>query len=308
MAHFDFTRPGCVWTGSPALLTAEIADLDSKTKRALNGDDGGTWAPTTTIVVGGQGLEVTGVFISSECQGLELTSGEIVVYSGAQININSGGEIELTGDLKVNSGGNINVLSGGEIEVRSGALIDAQAGSTLSLAGAIDIESGGILTVKTGASLGILGTATLLIGSTAFLTINAGATVAIAADVTQTGKVTHSGTGGRTVKRVTTINNASASVGVGDADYVLWNVTTGSNYDLTLKNGTGPAPQQGESIEVRIDGSSAGEHTVIDESTGLAIYNFTPGADSFRTGVKFVYVNSLWRAWGGLFECYTSES
>ncbi len=307
MAHFDFTRVGGVWSGSPAVTTAEMADIDSKTERAINGDDGGTWAPTTTIVVGGQGLEVTGVFISSECQGLELTSGEIVVYSGAQININSGGEIELTGDLKVNSGGNINVLSGGEIEVRSGALIDAQAGSTLSLAGAIDIESGGILTVKTGASLGILGTATLLIGSTAFLTINAGATVAIAADVTHTGKVTYSGTGARVVKRLQTVTNANATLTVASCQICRWVTTDGNNYTLTL--GTSPTPSAGEVIEVSRRELLAGNGTVVDGASSLPIYLFHMDTSTNGSGgASFFWDGANWRVLQGQSECRTSDS
>jgi len=60
MAHFTYTRVGGVWATLTDLLSAEVADLDSKTFRSINGDDGGTWAPGSVIIIGGQGIQVDG--------------------------------------------------------------------------------------------------------------------------------------------------------------------------------------------------------------------------------------------------------
>jgi hypothetical protein len=60
MAHFTFTRGGGVWNPGTPVLASELADIDSKTERAVNGDGGGVWAPASQIEIGGAGLKVSG--------------------------------------------------------------------------------------------------------------------------------------------------------------------------------------------------------------------------------------------------------
>lgn len=56
MSHFALTRS--TWTSFTNLYAAEMAQIDNKTFKAINGDDGGTWAPGSPIVVGGAGMTV----------------------------------------------------------------------------------------------------------------------------------------------------------------------------------------------------------------------------------------------------------
>ncbi len=58
--HNSYTRAGGMWAPFTVVLAAELADLDAKTFKAANFDDGGTWAPSSVITIGGQGINVTG--------------------------------------------------------------------------------------------------------------------------------------------------------------------------------------------------------------------------------------------------------
>jgi len=243
MAHFDFTRPGGVWTGSPALLAAEMADLDSKTMRALNGDDGGT-------------------FLATECQGIDLTSGEILVYSGALIHLGSGGELQAD----------------------SGSIIDLQAGSTVTGAGTYTVTSTGSIVVASGGELEVQ--------SGGAVNVAAGATVTMA------GRLVHSGSNGRTVKRVMTVSNASASIDVTDCDILFWETTDGNTYSVTLE--TAPLPSEGESITVRRRESGNGVGKVFDGGTGFELYHFIDDSSNEVSGcASFTFIGGRWRVTAG---------
>ena len=56
MAHNSRTRPD--WITGAIPTEAEFDDLDQKTFEALNGDQGGTWAPASRIHLGGAGLQM----------------------------------------------------------------------------------------------------------------------------------------------------------------------------------------------------------------------------------------------------------
>ena len=57
MAHFTRTR--AAWAANTGLLAFEMDDLDGKTAAALNGDQGGVWAPSSIIEIGGAGVSLT---------------------------------------------------------------------------------------------------------------------------------------------------------------------------------------------------------------------------------------------------------
>lgn len=81
MAHFTYTRSGGSWSTIPVSY-AEMADLDAKTFKAVNGDDGGTWAPASAIVIGGAGLTVAGQF---SADGAAVFSGDVSLLNGVAI-------------------------------------------------------------------------------------------------------------------------------------------------------------------------------------------------------------------------------
>lgn len=271
MGHFDYTRPGGIWSGSNVVTTAELEDLDSKTERAINGDEGGTWAPSAVITIGGSGLEVSGDFeangnsILTSCQG-------ITMAAGSSIDVPATATIDVVGDINIDSAGNLNVLSGGEIEVRSGGLFEMLAGSSGEIMGDVDFESGSTCEFKSGSGL-----------STA-----AGATVAFASDVTMLGKLTKSGTSARTVLRSTTVTNLNSTP---DVSNDIWFITIndGNTYTATLDITT-PAPSTGEMVIVRKLGTS-GQLNISSEGP-IAICSIGPGEAGCAT---LVFDGTQWR-------------
>jgi hypothetical protein len=57
MPHFVLTRAGG-WATLYVPTAADFNDLDTKTFKALNGDEGGSWSPSAAIVVGGSGMQL----------------------------------------------------------------------------------------------------------------------------------------------------------------------------------------------------------------------------------------------------------
>lgn len=60
MAHFAFTRSPGGWIALSVLFASEMEDIDDKLSKALNADEGGSWTPSSQIVLGGAGLKVIG--------------------------------------------------------------------------------------------------------------------------------------------------------------------------------------------------------------------------------------------------------
>lgn len=76
--------------------------------------DGGTYAPTNPIIIGGDGLTISTI--------LSLQSGaDLDVNAGAQISVE--GNLDVSGEVNIESGGVQNVLSGGSIVGAAGSLI-----------------------------------------------------------------------------------------------------------------------------------------------------------------------------------------
>lgn len=53
------------WATGTTVADSEFWYFESGIYKSINGDDGGTWAPTATIVVGGAGVQVTGTFAAA---------------------------------------------------------------------------------------------------------------------------------------------------------------------------------------------------------------------------------------------------
>lgn len=62
MSHNAYIRPSGVWNTGIVVLHGEFAAFDLAQFQSINGDLGGTWAPSSVITIGGSGLTVTGLF------------------------------------------------------------------------------------------------------------------------------------------------------------------------------------------------------------------------------------------------------
>lgn len=59
MAHFTKVWPAGLTDGVSTLPHADLEALDTNASKAINGDDGGSWSPSSAVVVGGSGLART---------------------------------------------------------------------------------------------------------------------------------------------------------------------------------------------------------------------------------------------------------
>jgi hypothetical protein len=88
MAHFARTRADLTaWSNGTAVTPAEFNDLDEKTKKALNADDGGVWAPASIIEIGGAGLKVTGPFYAEQAVFGDLAIVKNIVGTSAEATV-----------------------------------------------------------------------------------------------------------------------------------------------------------------------------------------------------------------------------
>lgn len=62
MAHLDRLYSDVEWLGKPTITGDDLSYIDENTKVAVNGDDGGPWAPASPIVIGGRGVVAAAVW------------------------------------------------------------------------------------------------------------------------------------------------------------------------------------------------------------------------------------------------------
>jgi len=61
MAHNSRVRSDAAWTIGPVVTSGEWLTIDTNLTKAVNGDCGGTYNPTSNIVIGGAGLWIAGI-------------------------------------------------------------------------------------------------------------------------------------------------------------------------------------------------------------------------------------------------------
>ena len=81
MAHFVRTQPDGVWVLGYRPTYVDIIDLDNKTLKAINGDAGGTWTPSSGISVGGAGVQIGGQWDLSSAN--QTATGQITFGNGS---------------------------------------------------------------------------------------------------------------------------------------------------------------------------------------------------------------------------------
>jgi hypothetical protein len=85
--HFQYVRPGGLWGLFTLLTSAAVQLIDQQLFKAINGDDGGTWAPTSVITLGGAGVHVTGPLVADNLSGHVTSGNMLTVDVGAALNI-----------------------------------------------------------------------------------------------------------------------------------------------------------------------------------------------------------------------------
>lgn len=225
--HFAKTRLS--WGVLTALLSSEMAAIDVKTYKAVNGDEGGTWAPSSAIEIGGGaggGLTITGASTPLSIAGggiLQIASGcQYLVTSGALWIVDTDATFGANSDVAVNksftfeNGCTTLFKTGGSATFNSGHTSTWQSGSNFS------IQTGAHATISLDSSC------TVLVGTNCNFTIQADAL----ADVLLGAGASFALSGGCTssIGSGTTLNCAG-SILVGSGGSIV--IDTGAN--LTIK-------------------------------------------------------------------------
>ncbi len=176
MAHFDYIKPGGVWSLLSLLSSGIMAEIDRRIYKSINGDEGGVWAPTpTAIIIGGLGLQVTGPFTASNANITIKTGKFLTVESGGTANFLSGSAINLAGETTVS--GPLSITSGtvveseGDIELIGGSFtISSPTSFTINTATTL----GATITVSGGAGIGVANTGNITWQNGALANYNSG--------------------------------------------------------------------------------------------------------------------------------------
>lgn len=246
MANHTLTRADLVaWGANPLVTAAEFFHLDQKTFKSPNFAEGGTYAPSAVITVGGSGMTITGPLAASDARDHVFASPYKARFSDA-VSITPGIELGVFRSLDVANNAQIRVGSGGAVTIQSAGELTAESGSLCTF------ESGSISTFNSGSNL----------------VVAAGAVVGCAATWTQTGRFICSGASARItqVGRAATFTNADQLLGV-EYDQIEMVNTSGAMVTLTLKVSTAPVPVRGEKISVRMTGAGAGGKTLKAEGS-----------------------------------------
>lgn len=239
MAHNTRVRADLTaWEAAIPLEPSELDALDEGQFAAINGDDGGVWAPADPIIIGGAGLQFTGEVTAGGDLAITGTltvesGGAIDVEAGGNINIEASGNIHVTGELQVESGGNLILEAGATQNHLAGSNVLYSSTSTQTHA------SGSVDTYADGSELALAGT--IGIAATAVITEAANATVEEGATYTQTGPRWLSGEG-RIHQRIILGPDSDASFDGRSGDVVIIpaaGLSTDRTYSLLISGSHG---------------------------------------------------------------------
>ncbi len=185
MAHFVYpagTPLGVVPFGY-VVPSAEWASTLVQLFKAVNGDEGGTWAPSSFITIGGSGLELTGTGHSLAASArlnvenaaevrlkngallkadgsvgdirLEVLSNVATLTAQSATVVNLDGTTNVKGDVTFKSTGPATLAfeTGVTVTWASGSTAVHASGSTTTLAGTTNVSGTGAVTFLTGSSL-----------------------------------------------------------------------------------------------------------------------------------------------------------
>lgn len=111
MSHNARIRTPGGWTLSSTVDPAEFEAFDAAQAAAINGDDGGVWAPASILQIGGAGVKFTT---------------DVRLDSTAELTCTSGAKV--TGALKLDSGAVLEAKSGTTIKIDTGAHLNMNGG------------------------------------------------------------------------------------------------------------------------------------------------------------------------------------
>ena len=245
MAHHTRIRATGFWILASTFDPAEAEALDLAQFGSIDGDTGGTWAPSAVITIGGQGLTVGGAFNASDVRTavwqsggsatwdagasalfrgvgstcLFDTSAELAIAHDGEFTLNrlgdyllraynpgSGQQLRLYGDLFAHDGARVTLESGSTMTVEAGTALSIDCSTTMGGNSTFGYQDGHASTFQGGTTVTFQDSSDLVAQDGARVSFQSGSTFANGADETRTGPLTLSGDGATTKLRVKTLS------------------------------------------------------------------------------------------------------
>lgn len=287
MAHFARVRPSGFWTINSSVDPLEFEAFDANLFKAINGDDGGTWAPAAVITIGGLGLTVTGPSSLPNCSDIAIDGGTIDLSGAAVMTLSGASNLELDSGsfISVNTGSFILVQNGGDLDVKSGGEIDIESG------GSIVVNSGGVVTVQSGGAISIEGLSGIVLGASSSISAASGSKVT--GTLSQECRLTKTGAAARTIQR---LHDATADTSAYfdcsyDVEFYSHTIATSVIHTLRQTGGT-QNPVDGDVLWFHLHNTGGGNITFRNETSGLTI---AISGGSGHSRLTFVYHSTKWR-------------
>lgn len=312
MPHNTRIRSTGLWITGSTITQDELERLDQAQYEAINGDAGGTWAPSSLITIGGLGMTVSGPFRGSDIiaatwnaggtatltgSGATMTfdnSALLAVTDDAEFRLNRAGDYllrafnESAAGQKLHLYGDFLARSGSQVIVKSGGTIATELGSAASIAGnvgffaEVDFNGSTVVTRASGS------TDTFESGAT--LDLDSGSIFTNGATETRTGPTTRSGSAATYKVRMATTATTDDTIDVSADVWIVPSLTGATTRTYTVDT-TGAA--NGMIIEVKHSepgGVGAGGFDLVS-STTVTLFSSGLGYHSF---VRLVYSGSDW--------------
>lgn len=301
--HFAYTRAAGVWIAGTVVQAAEGADLDAKTYKAINGDDGGAWAPAAPIEISGAGLQLQGADLNLfdglgnskflfDASVPSIAIGCVVTQTDAHFTFSGTGNVSIGAARGFACQADATFT--GVVNCTGNVTLGNAVGDTITISGTPTIAEDATFSkaVSVGDTLNALHDATL--GSSAADALNVVSTSAFAAPTTFSGatntftKPVVLSSNGRIRYRVTAGADANTTYSVADWDEIyVADTTLSAGRVYTLADAA-----SGERI--RITNWDVGDQIDVKRADASAICSLK-SAGGFYRSVDFICVSGVWQ-------------
>lgn len=317
MSHNSYIRSGGTWASGSVLSSTEMAAFDAAQFKGLNADDGGTWSPSSQIILGGAGLRVSAapfqlygagpalaVDFDPSFPQLTLQGGLITTVSGggSYLRVDAGADLQVTSTGSASFASLVTITAGG-LSVTHGGLSVGADGATIT--GGLNTNDGAsqtdVWTLRAYSDVRFDGSSQIGSGVADVHTVNG--TVGIvdtlstgASSVTQfqgtvalQNAMTLSGAG-QIVKRVSTAPDAAHTYSAADTDYLLLqDITANRTYTIAT---TGAV----EGSRIVISGVPSAHTASVNYtgSSGSTSISFDASTTGFYRYAELLFNGSYW--------------
>lgn len=297
MAHNSLIKGSVsAWATGTVPSAADFAALDAAQFKSINGDEGGAWAPSSTITIGGAGLTLSGARLTVT-NGTFTATGTVTLGGASGISI--GGPITSYSPITVDGatitatdGVIANTLDvGGAATFTGNMAVGNAASDTLTVASNSTFNS--TVTCNGDVAIGNSGSDTLTVTSAATFS----STVAVSGTLTANGRIKAASSGrySHNLASDTLAGDVSFSVDGGSRTYMgytalLFTSLGGANRDIRLYTDGAVA---GDTVEIK-NATSGGAFTLTVRNAAGGVVTVINQDDKYT----YMFDGVDWIQWG----------